>query len=130
MTLQNSKSHQEENNEANEIKTKMISTQDVIKNKFSKAYANRIEQEKKLKQTMRSLLAVSSTHSRAATTSTKTTDNKNNKGINHIHFSFNNPNELCERLRKLILIMNEDDVKQVEEMNAIINKLRELEILV
>lgn len=129
MSLQNSETHQEKN-DANEIKMKMIATQNVIKSKFSKAKANRIEQENNLKQTMRPLLAVSSTHSRPTTTSTKTADNKNRKDINNIHFSFNNPNELCERLRIHLSTMSENDVKQEEEMKAIINKLRELEILV
>lgn len=101
-----------EQNISNEITKKMLATQNVIRSKFRKAYAHRIEQEKK--QAIRPVLAVSSTHL-GPTTTIKTTDS---------------PNELCERLRKLISTMREDDVKQIEEAKAIINKLREQGVLV
>lgn len=117
MTSRSSESLQEEEN-ANAIRKKLIATRNVIKNKFHKAYADRIEHENKLKQTIR-----------PTTTSTKTSADKNNKEIDNNIISFNNPNEMCERLRKLISTSCEDDVKQVEEMKAIIKKLHEQEIL-
>lgn len=113
MTSRSSESLQEEKN-ACEIRNKLIATRNVIKKKFRIAYANRIEHEKKQKQAIRP---------------TTTSAGKNNKEIDNNIISFNNPNQMCERLRKLISTACEDDVKQVEEMKTIIKKLHGQEIL-
>lgn len=54
MSLENSASLQKiaEMNESNKILMKLAATQNVIKNKFSKAYANRLEHENNLIHTM------------------------------------------------------------------------------
>lgn len=136
MSLENSGSHQEKEtgiNRSNEIITKLAATQNVIKNKFSKAYANRLEHENNLNQAMQPLFIelvndttpLSITKQSRPMTSTKVVDNKNcNREA-----GFNNPNELCDRLRILLSAVIVGDVKHVEEMNAIIMKLHELEIL-
>lgn len=115
---------------SNEIKMKMITVQKIIKNKFKEAYANRIEHENN--QVMQPIPMVSSNdaisqtiakQSRPMTTTTnKVHDSKN-------CMSFNNVNELCNRLR-ILLSITANEPKDNEEMNRIIIKLRELEILV
>lgn len=149
MSLERSASLQEEENVSNEIKIKLAATQDVIKNKFSKAYANRIDGENNLNHVMQPLLmgstndatSLSNTkQSQPMTTKRKDADSKickNNpdtsipfiKNEKTIHISNDNPNELCDRLRMLLTLFT-NDVKHAEEINSIINKLRELEILV
>lgn len=95
----------------------------IIKNKFSKAYANRLENENNLNQAMQPLLMESSndatslpiTKESQPTTSTKFADSSDYKKdqetsvlyieiVNIIRKSFNNPNELCDRLRILFII--------------------------
>lgn len=125
-----SASLQKEKNMSNEIKMKMITVQKIIKNKFKEAYANRIEHENN--QLMHPTPMDSSNdaisqsiakQSRPMTSSkTKVDDSKNYK-------SSNNANELCNRLR-ILLSMTASEPKDNEEMNAIIIKLHELEILV
>lgn len=111
-----------EKNVSNEIKMKLATTRNVIRNKFSKAHANRLENENNLNQAMQPLLAESSND---ATSQSIANQSQSMSRANVIV----NPNELCERL-KILLSMDASDVKHSEEINTIIAKLRELEILV
>lgn len=108
-------------NMSDENKIKLAATRNVIMNKFSKAHANRLENENNLNLTMQPLLTDSSNDatSQLIATSTQSIVADNN---------IDDPNNLCERLK--ILLMNTDNVKHVDEINTIIAKLRELEILV
>lgn len=147
MSVENSTTLQEKN-ESNEITTKLAATQKAIKNKFSRACAIRLENENNLNHAMQphqmktSIEATSQafTKEHESTPTTKFVDGSVHKkdqetsiqyieNGNNTRKSFNNPNELCERLRILLSTMFEGDVNYVEEINAIIMKLREQEIL-
>lgn len=114
-----------ENNQLHDIKMKLLETQSIIKNKFNKAYANRLEQEDNLFQTTSTspLHPVESSNDATSLSITK-------HSINITHNNPNNPNELCDKLRLLLSTMIDGDVKHREEMNAIVTRLRELNILV
>lgn len=148
MSDDNSTSIQEKKNEPNEIK--MMEAQNIIKKKFGKAYANRLEQENDLIQAVHPLQTDSSNDAtslsiikqpRTLTLIRDADINNNNckqdhetsvqyiKNANIIRKSFINPNEMCDRLRKIFSLMTVGETEYVEEMNAIIMKLRELEIL-
>lgn len=148
MSLEYSGSHQEKKpyiNGSNE--TELSATRNIIKNKFSKAFANRLEDENNMNQAMQPLLKESlnnalslsiAKQSRPMTT-IKADDSKYIKknqetsvlyikNAKIIRKSFDNPNELCDRLRTLLSSSMTADAISHEE-NAIIAKLRELEIL-
>lgn len=102
------------------IMLELSTTQNVLKNKFKKALANRIESEKNQNQAMEPLIM--------STPITKFADSNNNNiastGI------FDNPNQLCDRLRTLFALRFAGNMNYEEEINNIIMKLRKLEILV
>lgn len=102
----------------NAIMSELSTTQNVLKNKFKKALANRIEREKNLNHAMEPLVV--------STTITKLDDSKTiaNTDI------FDNPNQLCNRLRTLIALRFAGNMSNEEEINNIIAKLRKIEILV
>lgn len=163
-------------NRTNAIIAKLAATQNVMKNKFEKAYTNRIEHETKLDQAIEPLKAMSSTASMnktesespkkdvslrnlseskniaqqlrlatksysnhamnsrpIATSTTKIADSANvekkPENDNIIRNYSDNPNELCDRLR-LLLTSQLVGVNQIEEINTIISKLHDLDILI
>lgn len=112
---------------SNENNTKFIATQNIIKNKYCKAYANRLEHENELKHTIQPIHMVSTndastTHSRPMSTTKEI--------VVDINAENSNPNKLCEKMRLLLSPMNACDLAHVEEINSIIVKLREQEIIV
>lgn len=140
-----------EKTRSNEIISKIAATQNVIKNKFSKAIANRLEHEKNLNQTMQPLLTTSSdgvtslkNESESLHDNSLRNLSNNNKNKTHqfrlatksyLNHAMqprpmitakhdDNANELCDRLRLLLTSMIPGDVEQAEEINAIIMKLR------
>lgn len=116
------------------IMSQFVNTQNIIRNKFEKAYMNRIKHEQPL--LMNSSIdgaSLSTTkQSRAMKITAKVSDSKNyKKDLETSVLYINNPNELCERLRILLSTMHADDnAKHVEEIHNIIMKLNELDLLV
>lgn len=131
---------------SNEIISKISATQNVLKNKFSKAIANRLEHEKNLNQTMQPHLATTSLKNESESLHDNSLRNLSNNSknktqqfrlatksyLNHAIQSRpmitakhgDNANELCDRLRLLLTSMIAGDVEQAEEINVIIMKLR------
>lgn len=126
-------------NDSNMNTMKLAATQNVLKNKFSKAYANRLEGENNLEEAMQPLLigilndetsvplAKHSPPMRSMNVDNR--EKKSGASIQNIDKFYNDPNELCEMLRKKLLKMLEGDVKQADMMYSIIMRLRELEII-
>lgn len=165
-------------NRSNEIMSKLAATQNVMKSKFAKAYANRLEREYNLNQAMEPLmtspinkskswkkddslrnqskpkktarqlnLAVQSYSNHAIKSrpmTTKLVDSEKEgekiehsisysnieKNAHNIRKYFYDPNELCNRLRLLLTSQIACDAKCVKEINTIIIKLYDLDILV
>lgn len=113
MSFQYSDLHKEETTLSNENEMKISSIQNVIKNKYSKAYANRLEYEHHVKEAMKPL------------TSSPTTITYGKKDEKEFDL-----NELCVKLRSLIKTEIAGNEYQTHEISFIIAKLRELEIIV
>lgn len=109
----------------------LTTTQNVIRNKFKKAYANRLEHEHHVKQTLNQASPLSTTTaSPLSTTTTMIPANKSSsdaKANNEMQF---HPNQLCDKLRLLMNSPVADSLYQKREISFIIKKLRELEIIV
>lgn len=122
-----------EENKSNAIITKLIATQNVMKNKFKKAYANRLEGESNLEQSMIPITALTSNE--ADSSKTVQNDSLRHSSTTKSYLSLKNPidntadeaNELCDRLR---LLLSDNHMNNEEEINIIIRKLHELDILV
>lgn len=94
---------------------KISATQKVIKNKFVKAYTNRVDHGNDVNETMRPL-----------TCSRRSSTNRTKKNsLLEI-----NINELCNRLQKLINSQISRKVNYRQEIKMIISRLRELGIIV
>lgn len=120
----------QEKNESNEITKKFIQTQNIIKKKFSKAYANRLENENNLNHVMQPILLETSNETDISLSTAKQVGPMSTKQFVNINSkSFNDPNELCDRLRQILSSLTVYDERYIDEMNAIIMKLRELDLL-
>lgn len=89
-------------------------TQSVIRNKFAKAHANRLENEHDVEQALQPLVSKTENH----------VDSVN------IENSVVDLNELCNRLRFLLTTQCAGKADHTKEINAIISKLCELKILI
>lgn len=98
---------------------KISDTQKVIKNKFIKAYSNRVDHENDVNETMKPLIC------RRRTTTTTTTEQTNKNDL----FKSNDINELCIRLQKLVNSQICRNCNYSQEIKIIINKLHELGII-
>lgn len=162
-------------NTSKDSMSKLISMQKVMKKKFEKAYANRLNHETNVNKAIEPLVALSSStpiknehdslketvshrnlsedntqqshlaaksYSNATVNAqrmstknvtTKITDCENEckkvKNINIIHNDFDNANELCDKLRLLLTQPITDKVNQTVEVNKIIRKLRDLNVI-
>lgn len=96
---------------------KIADTQKVIKNKFVKAYTNRVDHENDVNETMKPLTC-------SHRTTTSKPNNKNSL------LKINDTNELCNRLQKLINSQISRNVNYSQEIEMIISKLHELGIIV
>lgn len=119
--MNNNKSNQEKTehesmSNANDTTSKISITQSVIRKKFQKACMNRIEREHDVNQALKPLIANSQTSSSTIAIET------NNE-------MQNDPNELCVKLRSLINSSIAKNMDHTHEINSIIAKLHELEIL-
>lgn len=105
--------------------SKLSATQNVIKNKFKHAYANRMEREYDVNQAMKSINVGGTTSSASSLTITNEPESIKNDYSNHSI----DPNELCTNLRKLLTSQIADNVNRTHEINMIVEKLRELKIV-
>lgn len=114
----------EHDSRSNEFASKLSVTQNVIKNKFEKARENRLEFEHDVNQTLRLPSTADNTSSESMIHSIKNfTPGTNNE-------MQNDPNELCEKLRRLINSSITGNGNHTLEINSIIAKLYELETIV
>lgn len=106
--------------------SKLITTQSVIRNKFKKAYANRLGCEHDQIQVMKPLTITPP--STMASTSTAKAPQTCKNSLSET----NDINVLCNRLEKLmnLRIKNKNDVNCNQEIKCVIMKLRELGIIV
>lgn len=107
---------------SNALKLKIDDIRKTIRNKFKKACANRLECERDSTHAMKPLAAseTSIQQQLCAKSSSKSR-----------MIERNDTNYLCTRL-KVLLSSNEmfDEVQRTRELNAIINRLRDLKIIV
>lgn len=93
--------------------SEIFKTQCIIRNKFTEAYTNRLESERNVNQTLQPLVKKTVKHVDSA--------NEENSSVDL--------NDLCKRLRLLISTQIASKVDHTEEINTIITKLHDLEIL-
>lgn len=101
--------------------SKFNTTQNVIRNKFEKAYTNRLEHEHDVNQAMKSLTATPSTPTTNYAIETRSIEIKEETQYD--------PNELCLRLKLLLNSKFADNVHHTHEISSIITKLRKAEII-
>lgn len=103
-------------------------TQNVIRNKFKKAFIKRIDREHDVNQVVKPF-----TSNPASSSTSYDMDmqgqHQQSTAVEINFWRMIDPNELCNRLRTLLASTNTFDAKHTEEINAIIRTLRELEIL-
>lgn len=124
-----SNTHQEKSEHVSRLHafhSKLGDVQKIIRNKFKKACSNRLACERDANLTMKPLAATSKQvmHQHQQHSPAKNDSNRAFK------YRLVDPNTLCNRLRVLIASTSASDVKQSEEIKAIIKKLHDLEIIV
>lgn len=121
---------QEKTNRDSEKTMKMKSTQNIIRNKYKEAFMNRIADEPR----MDSFAKIEPETSDIKSNRNQTRISMKNGKIHHMSAkninSKHDVNQLCERLRLLMLTFTEGDENNISESKNIISKLRELEIIV
>lgn len=140
--------------------SKLTATQNVIKNKFEKAYTNRLVNEHDVNHVMKPLTASpSSSTSSSSSTSTVDLESKNSDFSIHnlsktttnnspqLHLATksdsnhaiklneekhqHDPNTLCAILRILLASSpNDGDIRCTQQIKSILDELRELEIII
>lgn len=103
-------------------RTKFTAARNIIRKKFKKACLNRIDRERESERALETL-------SVPQHASSPPSDLHVMNHCKRYQETQNESNELCERLRTLIDSRIAGDVNQTEEINAIIKKLRKLEII-
>lgn len=120
MSVESSASQHKETTER-DYSDKMVAAQNIIKEKFSKAFANRIINENNLNHVKQPLLMrISDDVSSLPVASS----------LNVPETSIIKPNDICNRLRIVVSKMIAGEVQHEGEMKNIIMRLRELEIIV
>lgn len=135
------------------IESKLTATQNVIRDKFEKAYTNRVEHEQDVNRVMNSLTTSTITDESESRNNdfslrdlSKTTTNDtpqlrlsnrrySNQSIKPRSIKTNrekhhNPNELCDNLRMLLASLLTGDTNSMQFINAILDELRDLNIIV
>lgn len=92
---------------------KLTATQNVIRNKFRKIHANRLDHEQNVEQTLKPLEET-----------TASTDNQSRLIIK----LNSDPNAICDELRRLLLLSSHTNEKQ--SIDSILKELRDLDIIV
>lgn len=125
----------------------MTSTRNVIKKKFRKACASRLERDRDANRALQPLTTAATTVTTSLSSSplppppptiTNESESKNNtmqlglainsysqRNVNNT----NDPNELCAKLRLLLNSKNGDSLHRTREISSIVNKLHGLEII-
>lgn len=101
--------------------SKLNTTQKVIRNKFEKAYKNRLKHEHDVNQAMKTL-----TSSPSTLTTNYTIDTRSIGITEEMQYD---PNDLCLRLKFLLNSKSADNVHHTREISSIITKLREAKII-
>lgn len=99
---------------SNALVLKLTDVKKIIRNKFKIAHANRLECERNASHAMKPSTASKSSIQQHACAKIESSD----------------MNYLCTRLKLLLSSTKMDDVQRTLEINAIINRLRDLEIIV
>lgn len=107
--------------------SKLTATKNVIRNKFEKAQAIRLENEHNVNDGMKYLITTSesknndlSTTNNSAQLHLKTNEKQHNR----------DPNTLCAILKILLASSSDSDTERMQQISAILNELRELEIII
>lgn len=140
--------------ESNEIVSKFIATRNVIKNKFAKACMNRMEHERDEREAIKPLTSFLDSRSHALNLKSKGNESKKMsllkspiKTDTKIYRSYleraikmrkiqknkekkDDPNELCNRLKKLLKLQIASNGNHEQEVHSIIKKLHDLDIFV
>lgn len=111
--------------------SKFAATQNIIRNKFKKAYKNRIKNEHDVSHAMKPITTAitddlksnKSDHSKTTNTPELQLGAKNNSS--HLKKKSEDPNTLCDILRMLLTSGQNDS-----EINDILNELRDLDIII
>lgn len=82
-----------EGNRSNEIMSKLLDTQNVMKNKFEKAYINRLEREHNINEAMQPLLITSSNED-TSPSSINETDSQQESSLRNLAISKNKTSQL------------------------------------
>lgn len=115
--------------DSNESTAKLTAIQNVIRNKFKKAHLNRLERENDVNHTLNKSKQHSSAIKSSLTTMIPAI--KTIKAGRNIEMQYPiDPNDLCTQLRLLINASIAGKVNRTCEINSIIAKLHELEIIV
>lgn len=108
------------------FKLKLADVQNTIRIKFKKACKIRLECERNVNQAMKPLTATKICMHQQSSAKIYSLNSIKDSSI-----ETNNLNYLCNRLRVLLDSTNlDDDVQRTHEINAIINRLHDLKILV
>lgn len=110
--------------------SKLNATQDVIRNKFKQIHANRLEHEHNVEQTLKPLTADSTPTSPPppqtdAIEKMSQLRSRNISKVNH-----HDPNALCDELRTQLYSPLADSKNSKHLINAILEELRVLDIIV
>lgn len=98
--------------------SKLTVTQNVIRNKFQKAYTNRLENEDDLNRAMKPLITTTGFEYKTNSTTSKQQQQQHD------------PNTLCANLRILLASSHEFDDKARMQIKTILNELHDLEIII
>lgn len=116
----------------------LTDVQHAIKNKFVKAFSSRIEHERNVNHAIKSLIppnnlkSKNNDHPKQLHLPTK----KNSKHVNKSQLIKSDknkhcdPNALCIRLRKLLSSGSTDEMLHMQSVNAILEQLHELDMII
>lgn len=127
---------------------KLTATQNVIRNKFKRAYSNRLEHEHDVSQAIKPITTTDELESKEdeislqylPEASSKPGTQHTAKNISKQPLKFRligsseekqqNPNGLCERLRYLLSLQIRGNMNHTWEINSIINELHKQKIII
>lgn len=119
------------------IDSKLTATQNIIRNKFEKAYTNRVDHEHDVNRTMNYLTSSTITDDLEAKNKknslrdlSKTTGNDTPQLRLLNKKKHRDPNVLCDNLRMLLTPLFAGDTNSMQLINDILNELRDLNIIV
>lgn len=119
-------------------RSKITAMQKIIRNKFEKAFASRLENENNVNRAM-NLTPYSdleskneefSLHNHSKTTNESQTHLAAKTRLNQVNEARHDPNVLCNSLKILLTTsLNNDDMERMQHIKAILDELRKLEVI-